>query len=121
MADLSVLKALVGIDENDTSQDAVLNVYFDIATEKVLNRLYPFTRERSEATVVPSRYRLITYEIAAYLWNKRGAEGETAHNENGINRSYESADVPYSLLSHITPYVSVIGTSNSTNSTIEEG
>ena len=25
-------------------------------------------------------------------------EGETAHNENGINRSYENASVPESML-----------------------
>ena len=33
-------------------------------------------------------------EIAVYLYNKQGAEGQTAHSENGISRTYESADVP---------------------------
>ena len=47
-------------------------------------------------------------EIAVYLYNKRGAEGQIVHNENGINRTYESADVPESLMRGITPYVGVI-------------
>ena len=44
-----------------------------------------------------------------YLINKRGAEGETTHNENGINRAYESASVPESLLGRVTPFAGVIG------------
>ena len=35
--------------------------------------------------------------------------GETAHSENGISRSYESATVPDSMLKHITPHASVLG------------
>ena len=44
---------------------------------------------------------------AVYLLNKRGAEGETAHSENGISRSYESADIPESMLSGIIPFAGV--------------
>ena len=47
-------------------------------------------------------------EVAAYLLNKRGAEGETAHSENGISRSYEDGDVPSSLLRDIVPYAGVV-------------
>ena len=48
-------------------------------------------------------------EIAAYLVNQRGAEGETAHSENGISRSYEDGDVPPTLLREIVPCASLIG------------
>ena len=44
-------------------------------------------------------------EIAVYLYNKQGAEGQTAHSENGISRTYESADVPESMLRGIAPFV----------------
>jgi hypothetical protein len=37
------------------------------------------------------------------LFSKMGAEGQTAHNENGINRTYESAGVSNSLLRRIVP------------------
>jgi hypothetical protein len=34
-----------------------------------------------------------------------GAEGQTAHSENGINRTYEAADVSPSILRKIVPLV----------------
>lgn len=72
---------------------------------KVLRKLYPFDDTIKE---VPERYHMTQVEIAAYLLNKRGAEGETAHSENGISRSYEDGDVPSSLLRDIVPYAGVV-------------
>ena len=98
---LQLLKALVG--ESDTEE--VLLAYLNIAGNKIINRAYPYGTEETE---VPSRYDFLQCEIAAYLLNKRGAEGQTGHSENGISRSYESADVPESMLGAITPNVGVL-------------
>ena len=96
-----LLKAMVG--ESDTEE--VLLAYLNIAGRKILNRAYPFGTDETE---VPTRYSYLQCEIAAYLLNKRGAEGQTGHSENGISRSYESADVPESMLGAVTPMVGVI-------------
>ena len=85
--------------------DAILKSYLTIAGQKILNRAYPYD---DTVTEVPRRYSYLQCEIAAFLLNKRGAEGETGHSENGISRSYESADVPESLLSNIIPYVGLV-------------
>ena len=98
---LTMLKAMTG--EKD---ERVLSTYLSIAGNKVLKRAYPFN---STVTVVPDRYAYNQVEIAAYLVNKRGAEGETAHSENGISRSYEDGDVPPTLLREIVPCASLIG------------
>ena len=98
---LQLLKAMVG--ESDTEE--VLLAYLNIAGSKIINRAYPYD---SEATEVPKRYEFLQCEIASYLLNKRGAEGQTGHSENGISRSYESADVPESLLGAVTPMVGVL-------------
>ena len=98
---LTMLKAMTG--EKDES---VLSTYLSIAGNEVLKRAYPFD---STVTVVPDRYAYNQVEIAAYLVNKRGAEGETAHSENGISRSYEDGDVPPTLLREIVPCASLIG------------
>lgn len=98
---LTMLKAMTG--EKDES---VLSTYLSIAGNKVLKRAYPFD---STVTVVPDRYAYNQVEIAVYLVNKRGAEGETAHSENGISRSYEDGDVPPTLLREIVPCASLIG------------
>lgn len=96
---LTMLKALVG--ENDTAQNASLSVYLSLAQSKILNRAYPYDKTKTD---VPTQYEVLQCEIAAYLWNKRGAEGQTSHSENGISRSYENGDVPESMLSTITPH-----------------
>jgi hypothetical protein len=98
---LQLLKAMVG----KSDPEEVLLAYLNIAGSKLINRAYPFGTDEPE---VPTRYDFLQCEIAAYLLNKRGAEGQTGHSENGISRSYESADVPESMLGAITPMVGVI-------------
>ena len=98
---LTLLKAMVG--ESDTEE--VLLAYLNIAASKIINRAFPYGTDEPE---VPSRYDFLQCEIAAYLLNKRGAEGQTQHSENGITRTYASADVPESLLGAVTPMVGVI-------------
>ena len=38
----------------------------------------------------------------------RGGEGEIRHNENGINREYESSDIPESMLKYVSPVVKIV-------------
>lgn len=97
---LTMLKTMTG--ETD---EAVLSTYLSIAGNKVCRRAYPFD---DTVTEVPDRYSCNQVEIAAYLVNKRGAEGETAHSENGISRSYEDGDVPPTLLREIVPFAGVL-------------
>ena len=103
---LSLLRAMVGTPNTDENwSDDVLLLYLAIAGRKIINRAYPYD---DTITEVPRRYGYLQCEIANYLLNKRGAEGQTAHSENGINRSYESADVPESMLSEVVPFCSVL-------------
>lgn len=54
---------------------------------------------------VETKYLTMQIKIAVELFNKQGVEGEISHSENGINRSYETADVSNALLRQITPMV----------------
>lgn len=98
---LNVLKAMIG----DSDSDEVLSTYLLLAGQKIINRAYPYD---PTVTEVPEQYHTLQCEIAAYMLNKRGAEGQTSHSENGISRSYENADVPASMLKGVTPHVGVI-------------
>lgn len=97
---LAKLKLYIGIA--DTDEDDLLLFLLEIAGQKILEKLYPFD---SSQLTVPDRYKLKQIEIAQFLYNKRGAEGEVSHNENGVNRTYENADIPASLMRGITPFV----------------
>ena len=96
-----ILKAMVGKDESDI----VLRTYLSFAGKKILNKAFPFETDVKE---VPDKYSFLQCEIAAYLINKRGAEGEISHSENGISRSYEAASVPDSMLKTVIPFVGVL-------------
>ena len=97
---LEMLKSLSG--ETDES---VLLAYLNIAGRRVIQRAYPY---RMDVETVPNKYSVNQVEIACYLLNKRGAEGEISHSENGISRSYENADIPESMLKQIIPFCEVV-------------
>ena len=102
---ISMLRVMVGQPNEGDWSDEVLTSYLRIAGHKIINRAYPYD---DTITEVPRRYGYLQCDIAAYLLNKRGAEGEISHSENGVSRTYGSADVPESMLSEVVPHVGVI-------------
>lgn len=98
---LTVLKAMVG----DSDPDEVLSTYLDFAGSKILAKAYPY---QNDVTEVPEQYSYLQVEIAAYMLNKRGAEGQTSHTENGVSRNYENGDVPASMLKAVIPHCGVV-------------
>ena len=87
--------------------DDEISLLLDISSTVVLNRRYPFGYP--DGTAVESRYEMIQLQIAVEIYNRKGAEGQLAHTENGISRTYESAYVSKSLLQRIVPYAGVPG------------
>lgn len=102
---LSMLRVMVGQPNEGDWRDDVLISYLSIAGRKIINRAYPYD---DTVTEVPRRYGYLQCDIAAYLLNRRGSEGQTSHSENGISRTYESADVPESMLREVVPFCGVL-------------
>lgn len=92
--------ALVASLAPDTDTDEVLDNVLADAEALVLNRMYPFGYP--DGTVVPTRYERIQVQLAVELYSKRGAEGQTGHSENGINRSWAENSA---LLKRVLPHV----------------
>ena len=101
---LTMLRVMVGQANEGEWVDDTLRSYLKIAGSKILHRAYPYD---DTVTEVPTRYGYLQCEIAAYLLNKRGAEGEISHSENGISRTYGNADVPEDMLKEVIPKVGV--------------
>lgn len=95
---ITSLEALIS---PDTADKRILSQMIILAEGIVLNRRCPFGIP--EGATVPMQYEHIQLQIALELFSKMGSEGQTAHNENGINRTYESAGVSNSLLHRIVP------------------
>ena len=86
----------------DEETDAVLDAMLSNAAALILNRMYPFGYP--DGTAIPIRYAQLQIQLAVELYSKRGAEGQTGHNENGISRSWPEKS---QLLSQIIPHCGV--------------
>lgn len=91
--------AMVKTLANDSElTDELVTVYLTKAESAIRNRMYPFDlpidKETGEPITfeVPAKYEVLQCELACEYILKRGAEGEITHNENGINRTYASAN-----------------------------
>lgn len=105
MTQLEILKLRIGDDLPELSDD-LLTEYLSEAEAEILNRLYPFG---DGTEVLPVKYEKLQIAIAEFFAVKRGAEYESSHNENGINRSYGENHIPEYLLRQITPIAKVVG------------
>ena len=94
---LAILRSM--LDPGDTTSDAIANTYLLAAEKAVINIAYPFG---DGTETMPEKYDYEQIEIAVYMLNKRGAEGETDHTDGGNYRTFENGDIPTSLRSRIT-------------------
>lgn len=89
----------------DETDEGVLSTYLYLAEGIVRSKAFPYGDGTEE---IPAKYESTLIDIAVYLLNKRGAEGEKTHSENGIQRVYEDGDIPPTLIRRITPSAGVL-------------
>ncbi len=90
---------------NDALIDQIiLDTYLNQAKQKILNRRFPFDKE-SRRLDVPIEYECLQLELACVLINRRGAEGESTHSENGVNIALRSEN---EIMLEIVPLVGVL-------------
>ena len=85
--------------------DEVLVDILESAKAVILSRRFPFGEQPEE---VEDKYKDLQIRIAIEMFNKQGAEGEIIHSENGVSRSYASANVSEDLLREIVPKAGVV-------------
>ena len=101
MTQLERLKIRITEKVNDIELEDIL----ESAKAVIMSRRFPFGEHPAE---IEDKYKDLQIRIAVEMFNKRGAEGETAHSENGVSRSYSSASVSEELLREITPKAGVV-------------
>jgi hypothetical protein len=78
--------------ENDSEATAeIVAVYLALACNAMLERLFPYDSGKT-AENIPPRYDSLQCELAARYFLRRGGQGEIAHSENGVNRTYQSVN-----------------------------
>lgn len=83
---------------------ALIQTYLAISANRILNRVWPFGGSPAEW---PTQYDLVQVQLAVRMIARRGGEGETAHSENGVSRTYGSVD-DEDILSQLVPYAGVV-------------
>lgn len=126
--------ALVSTLVNDNSIDeSVIQVYLTFAKDRILGKMYPFVdymKTKTETKTVtevddegnevqkeveveipvyplPLKYERVQCELASRMILRRGTEGERGHNENGVNRTYDSVD-DSDILSRVSQVLRVV-------------
>ena len=90
---------------NDVSVTATqIEAYLNVALQRIADRLFPFGGTTNN---VPARYDYLQCELAVRMIARRGGEGEIAHSENGISRTYGNTD-DIDLLERVVPMVGVL-------------
>lgn len=90
------------ITDMSVSPEAVAS-YLVLAADRIVKRIWPFGGQPPD---FPEQYDLVQVQLAVRMIARKGGEGEIAHSENGISRTYDSVD-DEDILRQLTPYVGV--------------
>ena len=109
MTDQDKLGMLTSLIKGDVVQpDAeTLAAYLQIAKQEIIGWRYSYNPS-ADVTEVPAEYEMTqVFAVLAGLTTS-GAEGETAHSENGISRTFKHADMIAYIRAHVPPLCKVV-------------
>lgn len=103
---LDAVKQLLGPDVEDTAQDALLYTYLLAAEREILGWRYSYSSDAPDT--IPDEYEptLLFSVVAGFTIS--GAEGQTAHTENGIARTFKYDNMIAFIRAHVIPLVGVV-------------
>lgn len=84
----------------EESNEDLLNALLESAATIILTRRFPYDDGTKE---LEKRYEDLQVRIAVELYARIGAEGQVAHSENGIDRTWAAACVSPELLNEVVP------------------
>ena len=87
------------------ADEAILEDCLESAKAAIMARRYPYQEWPDE---LESRYLDLQFRCAMDIYAKIGAEGQNAHTENSISRTWESSWISESLLQEVTPIAKVV-------------
>jgi len=102
MTEIMKIATLHTMLNNTSIPDDLLIIYLNDCKERILNKIYPFGVP-NDVVDVPPQYEMLQLKLVVNAYNKRGAEGQAGHSENGISRTYD-VDNDEDLLNEIVPF-----------------
>ena len=104
---LTMIKSLLS-DGGSLPSDEKLTNYLTLSKNEILNWIYSQVGGvPTDVTVVPVKYEVTQIYAVVAGYTHAGAEGETQHNENGINRYFSATDMLDYIHRNVLPIVRV--------------
>ena len=107
-AKLAMVKAILRIDDTDTSEDALITTYLDMAAQEILGWRYSNANPDNMPEVVPSEYEMTQVQAVINGYTQAGVEGQVLSIENGIHRHFNYSDMVEYVRAHVIPVAGVL-------------
>lgn len=108
MAILNVDLLKTKLQVTDNNQDGLLQILTDQAKDIVTKEYFGYS-DIPEDWIFPESFTYVGLEVATYLYNKVGIEGQVSHKEQGIERVYAEGGVPRHLFDQLPRKVKTFG------------
>lgn len=102
---IGMILDLLGEEQNDRLEK-MLGAYLKAAGREILNWRYGYSSDIPDE--VPAEYEMTQIHAVIAGYGISGAEGQTQHSENGINRSFRYPDMLTYIRSNVIPYAGVL-------------
>lgn len=106
-AKLGMVKAILRIDDADTSEDALITTYLDMAAQEILGWRYSNANPENVPESVPAEYEMTQVQAVINGYTQSGVEGQVLSIENGIHRHFNYSDMVEYIRSHVIPMAGV--------------
>ena len=106
MTDTEKLAEVKVLINDSRVSDETITTYIGIATQRLLERMYPTTADLSSKTL-PNKHDHDVCELASRMIDRRGFEGQKESTENGVRRGYATVD-DEDILMRVTQVVGVV-------------
>lgn len=105
---LAMVKAILRIDDTDTSEDALITTYLDMAQQEMLAWRYSHANPDNVPETVPTEYEITQVQAVINGYTQAGVEGQVLSIENGIHRHFNYSDMVEYVRAHVIPFAGVL-------------
>lgn len=103
---LSMVKTLLGIENTDTQEDSLIQVYLTAAEKEIISWRYSLSSKVVDT--VPAEYEMTQIFAVIAGYSQSGAEGQTSHSENSISRTFSYPDMLHYIRKNVIPFCGLI-------------
>jgi hypothetical protein len=93
------------LTEGENLSAGKMEAYLSLAEKAILARRYAYDKAPSS---VPEEYEPVQIQAVLNGFGISGAEGQTAHSENGVSRTFKYPDMLAYINANVVPFVGVV-------------